>query len=96
MGKYRFERAEHVKGAKNIINFDSSPKFSICKQFGYAQDNFELRKDEKRSTDRKVVYDVFAGQVTGTDDSGKPVVSPAIKRGVMEETADEVLLERFG
>ena len=68
MGVFRFRRvgAENLpEGVKREIRFDSSPKYSICKQYGYAQEKFSLRNE--RQEKNETVYDVYAGNSDTTD-----------------------------
>ena len=96
MGKYRFERATGCKddGQRQIINFDSSPKFSITKQFGYAEKDFELR-ETKRDSDRYVHYDVYARVRSGGSEQN-PEYGKLEKRGTLRETTTEELSRMYG
>jgi len=88
MGKYRFERVNTgtTDARTNVISFDSSPKGSICRQYGYQPEGFRLQ--ETRRTSTEVTYDVYA--------RSSPSDERARKIGVMTEVTDEELMRRFG
>lgn len=93
MAKYNYVRLDPVDGARtNIINFDSSPKYSLTKQYGFSTVGFELR--EVARDDRHVTYDVMACYRSGgTDD--EPEYGPTVKRGTLVEKTTEELMSRF-
>lgn len=88
MGKYRFTRAVASADARtNTINFDSSPRYSITKQYGYSQANGDFELRETRKDHRYVYYDVLAARTAG----GNKTVA-----GELREETSESLMERYG
>jgi hypothetical protein len=74
MGIWRFTRGSGVAAnvktfnkegveqrARNEIRFDSSPKRSICMQFGWSEELFELRNERPGQRTGELVWDVYAG-----------------------------------
>lgn len=63
MGMSTFTRLPQGDAPPVVKSFDSSPKYSICKQFGYDESTFELvlLKEDKMSR----TYEVRAAQSGG-------------------------------
>lgn len=87
MAKYRFERQPGgVDVRANVINFDSAPKGSICRQYGYHEPTMELR-ESGRKADVEIYYDVYAANREG---------ARVNKIGVLRETNDVEIRRKYG
>lgn len=67
------------------IRFDSSPKYSICKYFGWDPDKFDLRNGHEVK-EGHWRYDVWAGNFDSSKTHSKP-----FKVGVLEYTEPRML-----
>lgn len=85
----QFERIPHVKGGKNLIQFDSSPDRAIARNFGYKEGTVELR--EIARTEAQVDYEVWARE--NYTDGQEP--KALRKRGVLKHIPREEMLRRL-
>lgn len=84
MGSMTFERweggkpAPMVEGVKREIRFDSSPRYSICKQFGFAEETY--RQVEETRDSNFVTYGIYATASRDCPPERSPLVGKLIAK----------------
>lgn len=81
--------AEKAEGVKNEIRFDSSPKFSICKQFGFYEDSY--RQVETSSNSEFTTYDIYGSNLRAEDREDLPVPMVGV---LVAKTRTRILAEQ--
>lgn len=67
-----------VDGARREIRFDSSPKYSVCKQFGWRESSFRLEEESRDSS--FVVYRVHASASEDCPPESAPMVGKLVAK----------------